>query len=98
MSEPLASPRTQIQRRYGEPSVGAGGREWALHLSQQAVALHRLADDRLLVFTRLHEWEPQASHVVAEHVERGLDRDRTGSDGKRLEEVGKRFVDLMPGV
>ena len=51
-----------------------------------------------LLVAGLDEREPQPADVVAEHVQRGLDRDRAGRAEQRRVDVLQRRVDLRPGL
>src|SRR3954451_3426863 len=57
--------------------------------AQQALPLEHRATRRLLVVARLDERQPQPAHVVAEHVQRRLERDRAGGQRhKRVDHLG----------
>src|SRR5207244_8505033 len=51
------------------------------HRAQQAVALEHGVDLGLLLLARLDERQAQPADVVAEHVQRRLERDRARRDG-----------------
>ena len=65
---------------------------------QQTVPLEGAADDRELGLVGLDERQPQAADVVAEQVQRGLDRDRARGAEHRLEDVAQRGVDLRAAL
>src|SRR5215218_4088170 len=67
------SPPSGRTRNVPEANLGLGG-------LQQAVALERAPDRRLLVLVGLDEREAQAADPMAEHVQGRLHRDRVGRD------------------
>src|SRR3954454_920775 len=60
---------------------------------QQAVALQRAPDRRLLVLVGLDQRQAQATDAVTEQVERRLHRDRVRRDRHRLVDAAQRAVD-----
>src|SRR4051812_25710266 len=81
------SPPSGRTRSLESATLGPGG-------LQQPVALEHDADGSLLVLVGLDERQPQRADTVAEHVQRGLDRDRVGGDAHRLPDVLQARVDL----
>src|SRR5512132_685040 len=67
--------------------LGSGG-------LQQPVALEHHADGGLLVLVGLDERQAQPADAVAEHVQRGLHRDRVGGDAHRLPDVLQARIDV----
>src|SRR5712692_9446703 len=64
------------------------------HRAQEPVVLEHGADLRLLLLVGLHEREAEAAHVVPQHVEGGLERDRVRAEPHQcLDHVGDLGVD-----
>src|SRR3954451_14819091 len=65
--------------------------------AQQAVPLEHGSDLRLLLVARLDERQAQAAHIVSEHVQRRLERDRARGEGhQRVDHVRDLTRDLVP--
>src|SRR4051794_1400640 len=85
------SPRPPSGRTRRTPFMSNG--------AQQPVALEHAADSRLLLLARLDERQAQAADVVAEHVQRRLERDRARGEGhQRVDHVRDLLVDLPAGI
>src|SRR3712207_433792 len=91
------SPRPPSGRTRRVPLTPAP-RGAASNRAQQAVALEHDADLRGLLGRRLDQRQPEAPHVVTEHPDGGLDRDRVDRDRHRGPDVLERLVDLVAPV
>src|SRR3954454_4404979 len=89
------SPPSGRTRRDEAISGPRAGSEEPLRVRrlQQAVALERAADRRLLVLVGLDQRQAQTTDAVAEQVERRLHRDRVRRDRHRLVDAAQRAVD-----
>src|SRR5436305_4878094 len=80
----LPQPRTkpgvvQGSLESGRTSVGGHSSQASVYWAQQPVALEHRLDDAELTVVSFNHRQAQATHVVTEKVQRGLDRDRVGS-------------------
>ena len=73
-----------------------GAAHAARHRREQPVALEHRAHGGGLGLVGLDHREAQRAGVVAEQVQRRLDRGRAGGDEERLVDVAQRRVDLRP--
>src|SRR5215216_1012776 len=96
-SPPSGRTRSVIAHAAGDARCAAFAFR-SSHRGEQVVTLERLADHRPLLVRGLHERQPHRAHVLPNHVESRLHRDRVRRDEHRLVEVAEAILDLVAAL